>query len=262
MKLSTPLRRDTRWVLFALAILATGCASTPTVPERLGVTVRMLNYTDRELQYMAIADPTVIDNSSGGVALNPYGSSGAICCYGLPPAWRPGLQAVIAYKFYGEDGDTFPPGRNHPSMRGGGIQVFKRLLAIPPYDPATLSNVWVIMHADRSVEVIVSDVGPSHPEWTGRVKGNPVPSREYRLKLWQEAVNRERSALSSWERDSPEDPVYRQDSWTLLTKYGRKEIETYSGPDDPEFIRYLRDRHERNLQHTRNVLDLLEKQRP
>lgn len=239
-------------------ILAAGCASSLPTPinDHLAAETTTLNYTGKEIEYIAIHEPGKATNGAGGGALSPYGASGSMCCFSLPKAWRPGLQVLVEFKFWKEEGDSYPH-TNHPSMRAAAFKVFSRLVDIPPYTIADVGTVWTIMHADETVEVLVSDLSPSHPQWPGRVKGNPVPSREYRLKLWQREVDLAVKSLERSKSVDHSDATGRKESWKLLTQYRRDEAKAFSGPDDPTFITFLEEQRTRNIQWAKDRLDYL-----
>ncbi|HJV53128.1 MAG TPA: DUF3304 domain-containing protein [Noviherbaspirillum sp.] len=165
-------------------MLLAACASPKTkTEERSGATVRSLNYSAKEIFSISVERPGEPNSGAGGDALNPYSSGGMICCFGVPSVWRPDLKVVVKYKFYPE------------------TEYRKALVSIPPYPDGKASQIWLIVHEDESAEAVVSHYGPSRDEWPGKVKGYPVPSREYRLKLWEEKMQQEKAELASFERE-------------------------------------------------------------
>lgn len=252
-----------RLAAIPLLILTAGCASSPPTPinDHLAAETTTLNYTGKEIEYIAIHEPGKATNGAGGGALSPYGASGSMCCFSLPKSWRPGLQVLVEFKFWKEEGDSYPH-TNHPSMRAAAFKVFSRLVDVPPYTIADVGTVWTIMHADETVEVLVSDLSPLHPQWPGRVKGNPVPSREYRLKLWEEEVERAEARLKLWEPHDYNDQSSRRDSWNFFVRESPDEIREYSGPDDQKFVRHLMERRERAISSAMRTLKRLQERRP
>lgn len=241
--------------LFIATLLITGCA---TQSDRLGLTVRAMNHTGKEIEYIAIEDPEDYQNDGGGEAILPYGGGGHVCCFGVPREWRPGLKARVLYKFTNEPVE----GPQRPHMVGDRMPTNKRIVDIPPYDGRKASDIWTIMHADETVEVVVAGVEPTHPDWPGRVKGWPVASREYRLKLWQREVDDAKSAIALWDNDKSSDDLNRADTWKHLATYRREAISKFYGPDDPEFVRYLQQRRDRGLDWSRQRLKYLMEIKP
>lgn len=176
-----------RYAITAIAsfvLLLAACASPKTTKEeRSGATVRSLNYSAKEIFSISVERPGEPDSGAGGDALNPYSSGGMICCFGVPSVWRPDLKVVVKYKFY-------PEKEYRTSMA-----------SIPPYPDGKASQIWLIVHEDESAEAVVSHYGPSREEWPGKVKGYPVPSKAYRLKLWEEKLQREEADRRAFERD-------------------------------------------------------------
>lgn len=170
--------------LAGIALLLSACAApTSKTEERSGATVRSLNYSAREIFSISAERPGEPNNGGGGDALNPYSSGGAICCFSVPSVWRPDIKVVVKYKFYPE-----------PAYR-------EALVTLPPYPEGKASQIWLIVHEDETAEAVVSHYGPSRDEWPGKVKGYPVPSREYRLKMWKEKIEREEADKRAFERD-------------------------------------------------------------
>ncbi|CDG84949.1 hypothetical protein GJA_4341 [Janthinobacterium agaricidamnosum NBRC 102515 = DSM 9628] len=144
--------------------------------------IQSLNYSSREVGYIAVENPGNTNSGGGGDALNPYSGGGTICCFEVPEKWHPDLQVVVAYQFYPD-----------PTMH-------RETVTIPPYPKGEAGDIWLIVYEDSSVGAVVSKYGPSLPEWPGKIKGYPVPSKEYRMKLRQEKIKREKDWLHAMER--------------------------------------------------------------
>lgn len=129
-----------------------------------------------------VRDPNDKTNSGGGDALNPYGVGGSICCFGIPAQWRPGYQLIVKYNFY-------PDKAWH-----------EQLVDVPPYPEGIADDIWLIMHDDGKAEAIVSSFGPTRPEWPGRIKGRPVPSKEYAKKVRDEQLANKKGILAVIEK--------------------------------------------------------------
>ncbi|MQA39593.1 DUF3304 domain-containing protein [Rugamonas aquatica] len=169
-------------VLFAgVSTLLAGCAhAQPAPPKNLGVAVRSINYSGKEVVLMAI-DPQDKRNGGGGDALNPYSTGGTICCYSIPAEWHPGLQAIVKYNLYPD-----------PTWH-------EQLVDIPPYPEGIAGEIWLAMHEDGRAEAVVSHFDPSRPEWPGRVQGHPVQSESYALKLKNDRLNNQKGMLAAME---------------------------------------------------------------
>ncbi|WP_445232606.1 DUF3304 domain-containing protein [Duganella rhizosphaerae] len=168
--------------LFAgMTILLTSCAQArPAQPENLGVAVRSINYSGKEVVLMVI-DPKDRKRGSGGDALNPYSSGGTICCFSIPAEWHPGLQVIVKYNFYPD-----------PVWR-------EQLVDVPPYPQGIAGEIWLAMHEDGRAEAVVSHVDPTRAEWPGKIKGYPVPSKEYVSKWRSEKLSSEKRMLKKLE---------------------------------------------------------------
>jgi hypothetical protein len=143
-----------------VALLAS-CASVQMAkPKSLGASVRSINYSGKEVA-LSVVDPLNRSNHGGGDSLNPYSMGGTICCFGIPPEWHPGYQVIVEYNFY-------PDQTWH-----------MQLVDVPPYPEGIAGDIWLTMHEDGRAEAVVSNFGPTRPEWPGRVKGLPVQSTEY-----------------------------------------------------------------------------------
>ncbi|RFP14174.1 DUF3304 domain-containing protein [Duganella sp. BJB488] len=122
------------------------------------------------------------NNSGGGDALNPYSSGGTICCFAIPAKWHPGLQVIVKYNFYPD-----------PAW-------LEQLVDVPPYPEGIAGGIWLAMHEDGRAEAVVSNFDPARPEWPGRVKGGPVQSVEYALKVRRNRLANENGILKTMEK--------------------------------------------------------------
>lgn len=165
-------------LLIAVFTLLPGCATQNLSTQKsAGVSVKALNYSAREVSYIAVEESNNSKSGGGGDALNPFGAGGTICCFSIPSKWRADLQVLVEYQMYPEEN-------------------YRRVLVnVPPYANNEAGDIWLIVHADESVEAVISNYGPSRDEWPGKIKGYPVPSKEYRLKLWERDLKREREKL-------------------------------------------------------------------
>jgi hypothetical protein len=175
------------------------------------VGIRTLNYTARDLNYIAVEEPGNPNNGGGGDGATPYSSGGHVCCFGIPDQWHPGLKVLVIYQL--------EPERKE----------YRRVLVdVPPYAGGKKGDIWLTVHADESVEAVVSNFGPSRPEWPGRVKGYPEPTREYRLKRWEIKLAREKREVAAMEKGRSGD-IHDLTPEQLITldeaiKYGHESI--------------------------------------
>src|SRR3569833_174893 len=89
-------------LLFVPLVLLAACASPAQTPARYGVSVHALNYSSREVAYIAVEQPGHPEGGAGGDALNPYGGGGDICCFPVPAKWRHDFRVVVVYQFFPE----------------------------------------------------------------------------------------------------------------------------------------------------------------
>ncbi|WP_425340650.1 DUF3304 domain-containing protein [Caldimonas aquatica] len=166
----------------ALALLN---GEADAAPEGTLVRVRALNYTDKHLVAFAFVDP---DAGSGvsGPYVEPYSSSPSLCCYELPRQWRAGINVHLVHDWWTGLLDK----RAHETA----------LHELPAYPRGRPADLWAVFHADGSVEVVLSDAEPDDPQWPGKVKGWPAPSRDHQLKQWQLEHDRQSRAVARLQR--------------------------------------------------------------
>ncbi|MYM27043.1 DUF3304 domain-containing protein [Duganella sp. CY15W] len=171
-------------VLFAgvMALLASCAFAQPGKPTAFDVGVRSINYSGKEVA-LIVVDPKDKSNSGGGNVLNPYSmGGGTICCFSIPSTWKSGYQVLVKYSFYPEK--TWN----------------EQLVDVPPYAEGVAGDIWLAMHEDGRAEAVVSNFGPTRPEWPGRVKGRPVATEKYELKVRNEQLNTQKGMLAAMEK--------------------------------------------------------------
>ncbi|WP_444844461.1 DUF3304 domain-containing protein [Duganella caerulea] len=174
-------------LLAGVSALLAGCAHAEAAPPKnLGVAVRSINYSGKEVVLMVI-DPKDKKNGGGGDALNPYSAGGTICCFSIPAEWHPGLQVIVKYNLYPD-----------PAWH-------EQLVDIPPYPEGIAGEIWLAMHEDGRAEAVVSQFGPTRPEWPGRVKGLPIASKAYVTKLRADRLEYQRGILEAMEQGLKKD---------------------------------------------------------
>jgi hypothetical protein len=86
------------------------------------------------------------------------------------------------------------------------------------------------------LEVVASAIDPGHEKWPGKIKHWPIPSREYKLKLWQMDYDQLESSAKRFEEfiASPTQKDFEK-LWKTWLEYDKKATEGFFGPDDPRF---------------------------
>ncbi|UQV47336.1 DUF3304 domain-containing protein [Janthinobacterium lividum] len=153
----------------------------------MAASIQALNYSSREVDYIAVENPGNTKSGGGGDSIDPYGQGGIICCFSVPEKWYADLKVVVKYQFYPD-----------PTLH-------RETVSIPPYPDGKAGDIWLIVYEDGSVGAVVSLYGPSRPEWPGKIKGYPVPTKEYRDERRKEKIKREKAWLSAMEKGLTED---------------------------------------------------------
>lgn len=240
------IMKSHRLAAIATSLLLTACAVSPKADPKIGVDISGVNYSDQPITYV-LSDPNDA-GSIGAEPLDPFAGGGAMCCFRLPETWQPGIKVRIQIL------DT------HRSP------VKNEIVELPPYVDGKPGRLWAVHYQDGSVDVLSSEYGPPHAKWPGRVKGWPVPTVEYRRKLWerdlkymQSDINATTTLIERLEKN-PEESL--RESWAFDKRYRAKDIERFSGPNDPEYIKYLRQRYEDTLSDRKQRLDYWMKKKP
>ena len=235
-------------VLGALVTLLAGCASSMP-SDRDAVAVTAVNYTGRELSGFLFIDPSDNKKVAGGPPVTPYSGAGTLCCYALPRKWRPGIQVKLRYTWYHSDARHERP-------------VFLTA-ELPPYPTDEPGVLWALFYEDGSVEVLASAVDPGHPKWPGKVKHWPVPSREYKLKLWQIEYDKVAGLISYYQELMDGLPSAElEETWRFRQKYSPKDLDGFSGPHDPRFKEALQKEGARKLTAAKERLRQMESIKP
>jgi hypothetical protein len=211
----------------------------------VSASVRALNYTGREIWMIGVEDPGKRGGGAGDEALNPYSGGGMMCCFSVPEKWDPEFRLVVTYSFY-------------PEMKEKRVT-----LSLPPYPEERVGSLWLLVYEDESAEAIVSEYDPDHPQWPGKVKGRPKPSREYLLKLWQREVDSAKSTVALFEKSliDTTDVAYQR-QWDHDLQYSKKNIKSFTGPDDPAYRAMLKDSDEKALALAKKYLENVLRNKP
>jgi hypothetical protein len=240
------------WILCLLCLLPQSAQAFRGKPTAL-VSVHGVNYSNEEFSY-TVEDPNDARNKAGGELINRFGAGGTMCCYDLPKQWTPGLQVKVnSTHWLPEQADG-----KLPEVR----QTF--VVEVPPYADGKPGELWVLRQADGSVKVVSSDYQPDHEKWPGDVKGWPVPSAEYRrerIKIHLSVAEANAEASRDLLLELKSDPSRRmKEAWEFKRKYSPKDLEAFSGPDDPGFGNWLQTSYEANLRRSEARISELRKQ--
>ena len=167
------LLKSQLWRGLLLAVCLPGVA--------MAASIQALNYSSREVDYIAVENPGNTNSGGGGDSIRPYGQGGSICCFSVPEKWHADLKVVVVYQLSPDP--TF----------------HRETVSVPPYPDGKGGDIWLIVYEDGSVGAVVSLYGPSRPEWPGKIKGYPVPTKEYRDERRKEKIKREKAVLHSME---------------------------------------------------------------
>ena len=186
-----------RLALMTLLLLPLSACAEP----KATVSVSAINYPGDELGSFVFVDPDDAKRAAGGPGLRPYEAGGTMCCYSLPKKWRPGIKVKLMYYWWkGKEED----------IKDRTTRIFE----VPKYPGREPGMLWAIFYEDGSVEVVASDYDPGHPKWPGKIKHWPVPSLEYKRKLWAEEVERTKRSIQD-SRDLLELPGEDEESKKL-----------------------------------------------
>ena len=233
-----------------LTLFASACISACSLPRqtdgKIGVDTGGVNYSDQAMTY-ALSDPNDPNNHSAE-PVDPYGAGGTMCCFRIPETWQAGIK--VRLKIY-----------------DGSLNLVKdTMVELSPYVDGKPGQLWAALYQDGSVEVVSSNYGPPHAKWPGKIKGWPVPSIEYRRKLWERDFEYKKDDVYTGQillkqlRDDPEKSLKK--SWAFDTKYHAKETKHFSGSDDPAYKKYLIERYEESIAISQQYLDDWIKRKP
>ncbi|MCA1861059.1 DUF3304 domain-containing protein [Janthinobacterium sp. HSC-3S05] len=170
----TTLLKHHCWRVLLLAACLPGVA--------MAASIQALNYSSREVDYIAVENPGNTNSGGGGDSIRPYGQGGSICCFSVPEKWHADLKVVVVYQLSPDP--TF----------------HRETVSVPQYPDGKSGDIWLIVYEDGSVGAVVSHYGPSRPEWPGKIKGYPVPTKEYRDERRKQKLKREKASLLTLER--------------------------------------------------------------
>jgi len=230
----------------ASSLLLAACAISSKADSRIGVDISGVNYSDQPITYI-LSDPNDA-GSSGAEPLDPFAAGGAMCCFRLPGTWQPGIKVRI---------EILDTNRN---------PVKDEIVDLPPYVDGKPGRLWAVHYQDGSVDVLSSEYGPPHAKWPGKVKGWPVPTVEYRRKLWERDLElkrldvRDAQQLLAQLKKDPEKSL--NESWEFDKKHRSQQIKSFRGPDDPAYKEFLVNWYESSLKAAQQDVDDWMKRKP
>jgi hypothetical protein len=224
-------------------------------PTSVGVNIHGVNYSDNTFTF-SVSDPATPDRSAGGGLIDPFGAGGLICCFSLPKKWMPGIKVRVWTKHW------------LPKLPDGSLPAVEEqhIVEVPPYVDGKPGELWILRAVDGSASVISSDFQPDHPQWPGKVKGWPVPSREYQLERWEIYRNHEeggvRLYVSLLEQLEKTPQKEAREAWDHAKRYEPSSIEGFSGPDDPNYLIALKKEYQDGLDESHRRLKRVMEDRP
>ncbi len=166
------------------------------------VSVKGVNYSG-DVVVFSVDDPLAPKNATGGDRASPYSGAAVQCCIELPRVWHPGIQLVIDAIVYPVDETDFK--REVPRY------MKKFTVEVPQYPANQPTDLWVIRTPSGDMNLVASNVDPSHETWQGQIRGWPEPSFAVKKRYWEDRVTEindaiERTKLSlNWESSSPKE---------------------------------------------------------
>jgi hypothetical protein len=229
-------------VLLSGAVILAGCEK-PTVD----VNIHGVNYKDDAFSYV-VADPARPDSAAGGELVDAFATGGTTCCFTLPRTWRPGIKVQISTT------------RWLPKLPDNSLPEVKEthVVEVPRYVDGKPGELWVLRAGDGTMSVVSSDFQPDHPNWSGKIKGWPVPSIEYRRARWEILRHHEEGGVRLYKSllaaldASPK--AEAAEAWRRKKEYAPDFVNGFSGPEDPRYIAALRQHYEDGLQESQRRL--------
>ncbi|WP_158453615.1 DUF3304 domain-containing protein [Pseudogulbenkiania sp. NH8B] len=200
--------------------------------QPLGATLTAVNYTDWPFDWVGVARVAEPDKAMAADRVTAFGASGQMCCVSLPAKWQPGMELVVQTQDGTHAKSAKEWGQEH-------IPIIKHRVAVPRYDSSDVGTVWVQLLPGGKVELVVSRFDPTHAQWPGKVKGWPVPTVEYRRKIWDRDMKEKKMYLETVRREVAEFESYGQDKikkmWDMDKFHFPENIKGFAGADDPEY---------------------------
>ncbi len=178
-----------------------------------------------------------------------------MCCFVLPKRWKPGIRVNVQSTHW------------LPKTDKGDLPEIEEIynVELPNY-PEGGGELWVLRTADGTIELVISNVEPDHPQWPGKVKGWPEPSLAYQRKRWE--LYRELAAYNvdlyreSLDHLKTYTQAHLQNAWDLQKEHQPDSIKQFSGPNDPAYAEYKKNSYVEGLQRSEKKLAQLMKEKP
>ncbi len=160
------------------------------------------------------------------------GGGGTSCCLALPERWRPGIQVKVHSTHW------------LPKTAQGNLPEVEKTYTvdIPAYPNGEAGELWVLRTAEGTVELVMSNVEPNHPQWPGKVKGWPEPSLVYQRERWElnrKIAERDVKLFRQWLGEfQTRKEALLQEAWNVEKEHRPGDIEKFSGPKDPAYAEY------------------------
>ncbi|MGK5056925.1 DUF3304 domain-containing protein [Janthinobacterium sp. LB2P49] len=94
----------------------------------MAASIQALNYSSREVDYIAVENPGNTNSGGGGDSIRPYGQGGSICCFSVPEKWHADLKVVVVYQLSPDP--TF----------------HRETVSVPPYPDGKGGDIWLIVY--------------------------------------------------------------------------------------------------------------------
>jgi len=228
-------------------LLPAACARTD---DTVGVSVSAINYTDQELNaYLFLSNDGHRKQVAGGEPVRPFEGGGMMCCISLPTHWKPGIKVSLRYDWW--------QGEDKPR------QYITKEFEVPPYPDGQAGTLWALFYPDGSVEVVSSDFAPGHDKWPGKINGGPIPTLEYRRKVWQEDYDRLQQQANDFAHmsTSPSNKDI-EESWKFDMARRPEAVQGFRGPQDPRYIEQVRTQFAESFESTKLRMQQMERDRP
>jgi len=254
IKLSNLMRAAMTATLMALA---SGCAAVSAKGnESMMVSVKGLNYSGDVIVF-SVGDPLAPKNATGGDRASSYSGAGIQCCIELPQVWHPGIQLLIDAIVYPVDEGDFK--RELPRY------MKKFTVEVPHYSAGQPTELWVIRSPSGDMNLVASNVDPTHEAWPGAIKGWPEQSLAFKRRYWDNKVRETREDIANTKAlldEGLSKPESRQGAWDVRKQNRPKDVAQFSGPNDPAFIEYITKRRKETLAHLEAALQRLMESKP
>lgn len=230
-----------------------GLALSQYRSSHTSVSLHGVNYSDREFSYF-IADPDDPKRTIGGEHIAPFAGGGTTCCAVLPWKWKPGTKirlTTIHWLKRRPDGKLPEVTEEHE-------------LEVPEY--AEASELWVIRDSNGKISVVSSNVQPDHSNWPGKIKGWPVPSLAYQLERWELYRKHEADGVELYQsllKNLAHEPKKEASkSWDYTKERNPEELVSFTGPEDPRYIQYLKKDYIDGLNRSKSRLQAIMEAKP